>query len=334
MTPGLLGAILASVLGAALPAAVRVPGLPLRRVADIPLPGRPTRFDYESLDPSSGRLYISHMGDGRLIVVDTRRGRVIADLAGYPYTTGVLAVPALGRVYSSAPGGHEVVVTDARTLEVLARVRGGRFPDGLAYAPPEGRIFVSDEAGRQVLVVDARTDRLIRRLPLGGEVGNCRYDPARGRILALVQTRGELVEIDPRSCRVVARHPLPGGRGPHGLLLAGGRVFAACEDDARLLVVSPDGFRVLAVLPTGPDPDVLAWDPAYRLLYVGCEGDVVSVFRLGAGGLRKLGDDPVGRDCHGVCVDPATHRVYVPLVDVGGRPVLRVLEPDATSGGG
>jgi hypothetical protein len=33
---------------------------PLKKVADIPVPG-PNRFDYQSLDATQGRLYISHM---------------------------------------------------------------------------------------------------------------------------------------------------------------------------------------------------------------------------------------------------------------------------------
>src|SRR5438132_11469503 len=39
-----------------------VPGV-LHPVADVPLPGRPVRFDYQSLDSAAGRLYISHMND-------------------------------------------------------------------------------------------------------------------------------------------------------------------------------------------------------------------------------------------------------------------------------
>jgi hypothetical protein len=30
---------------------------------------------------------------------------------------------------------------------------------------------------------------------------------------------------------------------------------------------------------------------------------------------------------HTVAVDPATHRVYLPLENVNGRPVLRILAP-------
>jgi hypothetical protein len=32
-------------------------------------------------------------------------------------------------------------------------------------------------------------------------------------------------------------------------------------------------------------------------------------------------------EAHSVAVDPETHRVYVPLAAVSGRPVLRVLAP-------
>jgi hypothetical protein len=32
-------------------------------------------------------------------------------------------------------------------------------------------------------------------------------------------------------------------------------------------------------------------------------------------------------NAHVVAVDPATHRVYFPLQNVGGKPVMRVMEP-------
>src|SRR5881398_4079715 len=122
---------------------------PLRMVADVPLPGSATRFDYQSLEPASGRLFISHMGAGQLVVFDVRAGRVIGNLDGFPTVTGVLAVPAEHRAYASAAGDHAVVVVQDSTLQLVARVQGPRFPDGIAYAPAERRVFVSDESGRR-----------------------------------------------------------------------------------------------------------------------------------------------------------------------------------------
>src|SRR3989440_2276031 len=149
---------------------------PLRVVADVPLPGSPSRFDYQSLAPASGRLFISHMGAGQLVVFDVRAGRVIANLDGFPTVTGVLAVPVEHRVYASATGDHAVVVVDDSTFRIVARVPGPRFPDGIAYAPEARRVFVSDESGGRDFVVDAATNTVGGPVELGGEAGDTPYD--------------------------------------------------------------------------------------------------------------------------------------------------------------
>src|SRR5581483_8161587 len=75
---------------------------PLQKVADVPLPGPPVRFDYQSLDRTSGRLYIAHMNANQLVVFDVRRRLVVANLDGFPNVHGVWAVPEIRRVYASA----------------------------------------------------------------------------------------------------------------------------------------------------------------------------------------------------------------------------------------
>src|SRR5256884_9919771 len=77
---------------------------PLRLFADVPLPGSASRFDYQSLESASGRLFISHMGAGQLVVFDLRAGRVMANLDGFATVTGVLAVPVEHRAYAPPPG--------------------------------------------------------------------------------------------------------------------------------------------------------------------------------------------------------------------------------------
>src|SRR5438477_11955681 len=84
----------------------------LNKVADIPLPGGATRFDYASIDPDAGRLYFSHMGDGKLMVFDIRSENLVTNLPGFPGMTGVLCVPSLNRVYGSVTKNHEVAVVD------------------------------------------------------------------------------------------------------------------------------------------------------------------------------------------------------------------------------
>jgi len=116
----------------------------LRKVADVPLPGATSRFDYARLDPGSGLLYLNHMGASEVVVFDVRARKVSAVLKAFPNCTGILAVPRLERVFVSTPGDGKVVALDGKTHAVLARIPAGRFPDGIAFEAGSGRVFVSD----------------------------------------------------------------------------------------------------------------------------------------------------------------------------------------------
>jgi DNA-binding beta-propeller fold protein YncE len=301
---------------------------PLRLVAEIPLSGDAGRFDYQSLDPTTGRLYIAQMGGGRLLVFDTKTDRVVSSLPGFPRITGVLAVPQLHRVYASVAGRHELVVLESPALRVRNRIAHIQFPDGIAYAAEAGKIFVSDEAGQREVVVDARADSGIGVVALGGETGNTQYDSVGGRIWVAVQTRNQLVAIDPGRDSIVGRYDLPGGDHPHGLFIDAPHrlAFVACEGNAKLLVFDLTSLRVTGSHSVGDDPDVLAFDPGLQRLYVAAESGVVTIFEERERALQLLGEYRAP-EAHSVSVDPATHRVYLPLENVGGRPVLRILSP-------
>jgi DNA-binding beta-propeller fold protein YncE len=298
-------------------------------VTDIPLPGGASRFDYQSLDPATGRLYVAHMGAGQLVVFDTKTQSVAGTVAGLPSVTGVLAVADLGRVYAAVAGDHQVAAIDARSLKVVARAGRIRFPDGLDYAPDARRVFVSDEAGGGEAVIDAATNTVAATIDLGGEAGNTQYDPGSGCILVAVQTRDQLVALDPVAARVYGRLDLGSGcRGPHGFALdpRARLAFVSCEDNARLLVVDLGAGQVTATFPLGWRPDVLAFDPGWRRLYVASESGTVSGFDERGVTLRPAGEVTMPH-AHSVAVDPATHLVYFPLENVGGRPVLRIMAP-------
>ena len=312
-------------------------GPPLARVvADLPLPGPASRFDYGCLDPATGRLFLNHMGAGEVVVVDAASRKVLAELDGFPRCTGILAVPSRGEVYVSAPGAGQVAVLETRSLRVLARMPAGQFPDGLAYDPVGQQVLVSDESGGRVHILDARAHRAIGSVSLGGEAGNTQYDPVSKLMFTNVQTRGELVAVDPALRRVVLRIPLPGADHNHGLCLDPERrlAFIACEGNARLLVLDLDSRKVTASFPVGAGPDVLAFDPGLRRLVVASESGPAAFFHEEGRTLVKDGDQRVGANAHVVVADPATHLLYFPLKNAGGRPLLRILSLGAAAPAG
>jgi len=301
----------------------------LKTIADVRLPGGTTRFDYQSFDPKSGRLYLAHMGDGNVVVFDTKTNKVLANIPGFPTVTGVLVVPAVKSVYASVTHNHEVAVLDTEKLVVSKRIKDGKFPDGLAYSPETHKVFVSDEAGGVETVIDTKRNERVNTIEMGGEVGNTQYDPGSHLIYACVQTRNELVEINPETDKVQARYHLSGGEHPHGFYIddQNGKAYIACEGDNKLLIFDMKNHSVENVFPVAGGPDVLAFDRGLQLLYVACESGAVSLFTCSNGKLQKVGNINVGPNSHSVSVDSDTHRAYFPLKNVNGSPILRIMTP-------
>ncbi|HEX6606795.1 MAG TPA: YncE family protein [Chloroflexia bacterium] len=305
-------------------------GGPLRVLGstDLALGGGTSRFDYQSLDPQTRLLFIAHLGASLVTVFDTRTSRVVADIPDIASVHGVLAVPSLGRVYASATGADQVAVIDEQTLKVVARIPGGSYPDGLAYDPAGKQVFVSDESGATDTVIDTATNSRRATIPLGGEAGNTQYDPVSGQMFVAVQSRNQLVALDPATNKVLGRTPLPGCEHDHGLLIdaPARRAFVACDGNARLLTLDLNAMRILDTQSVGDAPDVLALDPGWHRLYVAAESGVLSIFDAGGSVPRKLREGVFAPAAHSVAVDPATHRVYLPLANVSGRAVLRVVQ--------
>ncbi len=300
----------------------------LKQVADIPLPGDTSRFDYQSLDRSSGYLYVAHLGAGHVLVFDTKAQKIIADIPNLSGVHGTLAIPELHQVYASATSLNQVASIDPQAFKFKAMIPTGKYPDGLAYSPTTQTIFVSNQFGNSNTVINAKTHQVVATIDLGGEVGNTQYDPGSQRIFAAVQTRNQLVAIDPQLNKVVGRYDIPGCTHPHGLLIEPkqNQAFIACEDNAKLAVVSLKTMQVVSTHPVGNGPDVLAFDPELHRLYIASESGILSVLDQQNDRITKSEDIRVDPSAHTVAIDPQSHRVYLPLEKVENHPVLRILQ--------
>ena len=300
------------------------------QVADIPLSGRASRLDYQSFDPTAGRLYIAHLGDSMVTVFDVKTQKVVGDVKDLKNVHGVLAVPELHRVYASATGADELVVIDDQTLQLIARVPTGNYPDGIAYASAEKKLYVSNKVGKSDTVIDAETNKVVGAIPLEAEAGNSQYDAVSDRIYIAVGERNQLVEIDPKSDTVLGHYDLTGCKGAHGLYIdaTSESAFVACEDNAKLAAFDLKAKKFLSTYDVGKDPDVLAFDTGLRRLYVSAESGTITVFSVNDNGkAQTVGSAYLAPRAHTVAVDGSTHQVYFPLENIDGKPFLRIVVP-------
>lgn len=303
---------------------------PLQVTGQVPLPGDGSRFDYASVDPGQGLVFLAHLGASEVIEADLRAHRVVRTIPYLSQVHGVLVVPALHRVYATATGSNEVIGLDEDTGQILTRSPTGSYPDGLAYDPRRGAIWTTNETGGTETVVDAASGAPRGNADLGGEVGNIVYDPSADQMWVAVQGRGDLAAVDPTTLAVTRRIPLPGCDHPHGLALDPGtrHAFVACDTNATLLTVDLETGATLDTNPVGPQPDVLAYDPGTHRLYVAAESGWVTILDQRGDHLEVIGSDHLADNAHVVAIDEVTHHSYYPLpTGADGHPALLEAQP-------
>jgi hypothetical protein len=328
-------AVLALLGAAGCHAASPAVGLPLALVADVALPGKAARFDYQDLDSGRGHLVIAHMNDASVVIVNLDDGSVVKVLANIAVPRGVIVGGEVGRIFvTSSP--DKLVIVDSVALTEIARVDTGKSPDGVGWDPVHQIVGVSDQGdGALSLIADAGSGKRTQ-VPLGAETGNVVFDPSRHLFWVSVVTASppdQLVAVDPSTASVTTRLDLPGCEGAHGLRLHpdGQSAFIACENNDVVARVDLGGAHRVVTAKTGSGPDVLSVDPGLGWVYVAAESGDLTVFDLKQPGLVNIDREHPGDNAHSVAVDPATHRVYFPLeAGPNGKPVLRIMRPAGT----
>ncbi len=299
-------------------------------VREVQLPDDTSRWDYQTFDPLTHRLYIAQLGQSQVIAFDTQTQKVVGVVDNVSSVHGLVVAPDIQHLFASATGRDEIAVIDKVSLKVVASVRGGSYPDGIAYAPRQGKIFISDEQGSGDTVVDVRTNRPVGQIDLGSDIGNSQYDPGTGLVYVAVGGSNQLAVIDPQTNAVLAKYSVPDCEGAHGVQIdtaAKHRAFIACEGNSKLVVFDLLAKRPSGVFDVGDTPDVLALDSSVDRLYVAAEAGQLAVFDIAGPTLKKIAQGNAGPNAHTVSVDSQTHLVYLPLTNLDGHAVLREMEP-------
>jgi DNA-binding beta-propeller fold protein YncE len=306
--------------------------LPLVQVADVDLPGASVRFDYQDIDPDKGHLVIAHMNDASVVIANLSDGSTVKVLPNVPTARGIVVGDDVGRIFvTSSP--NTLVIFDNATLAEIGRVTTGSAPDGVGWDPTHKVVGVSDQGDGAISLIPDSGNGTRAQVKLGRATGNVVYDVARGTFWITVESTlppDKLVAVDPVKGVATTQIDLPGCSGAHGLRIHpdGQSAIIACEGNNTLARVDLEGAHAIATADTGDGPDVLSIDKDLGWVYVAAESGDLTVFDIGKPGLTTLVKEHVADNAHSVSVDPATHRVFFPLLaGPKGTPVLRIMKP-------
>jgi YVTN family beta-propeller protein len=302
----------------------------LQKIRDIPLTGESKSFGYQSIDVNTGRLYISHVGSNMVHVFDTKTQKIIANIPVTTQPNGIVAIPSLSEVFVTAEGSNQVGVIDENTLRISKYIPAGNTPDGIAFYPVNGELYVSnDENNGTISVINTKTKKYLTNIQVGKEVGDTHNYDRQERIYTADVGGNKFVEIDPATNKVVKKYALPGCSRPHGFLIDPQThyAFIACDGNNVMLVFDLDSKKIIASNTVGKNPDVLAYDEGLHYLYIAAQSGIMTVFTVQKGQVKKIYVSSIAPRAHTVAVNQITHDVYLPLVNIGGKSVLRIYKP-------
>jgi YVTN family beta-propeller protein len=303
-------------------------GKALKKIGSIELPG-PAGKDFGALAIDAARhlLFVAHLGAGKLYVIDLATEQVIKTVDALPGPDGIVCATGERKIFVSDRGDDSVAVLDARTYQVLNRIPTQSLPSGLAYASGFQQVYVSDAGAQSEAVLDANRDVSLGSASLGSDPGQPAFDPVAKKIYINLPQKNQIAEVDPPSGRLSALFAL--GRCLTNTEIAldanQRRGFLSCAGNNLLAVVDLQKMAPITFLRTKPGAAAVAWDAAWRRIYVVCASGWISVFEeKDVTHYRHIADADAAYAVRGLAVDPQTHRLYTVEKEEDGMPVARV----------
>jgi YVTN family beta-propeller protein len=271
-------------------------------------------WDYVSIDPDTGRLYVPR--STRVIVLDTQSGNQVGEIADTAGVHGVALAAALGKGFTSNGKSDNVTVFDLKTLKVIQTVNAGKNPDAILYEPVTKRVFAFNGRSNDATVIGAEDLTVAGTIPLGGKPEFAVAD-GEGKVFVNVEDTSELVRIDAKTMKVEERFSLAPGSEPSGLAIdpAHHRLFSVCHNEMMVVVDAQSG-KVLGTPAIGKGVDGAGFDAGggFALSSNG-EGTITVVSTTGDHTFTPVQTLTTAPGARTMVVDPKTRHIYLPTAE-------------------
>jgi DNA-binding beta-propeller fold protein YncE len=276
------------------------------------IPGGDGGWDYASVDPVRGRLYVAR-GDA-VMAVDLAGSIVTNHLAPAQRAHSVLPIDKGATLVETDGTSGLVRFLDAGTGAVVAEVATGKKPDFAYFDDATGLVVVMNPGSNGVVLIDPVTHRIVRTItvPGGLEAGG---GDGHGHAFINLEEANALAEVDLVAGKLVRTIPLTGCDGPTGLaVVAGGtRVLSACSNGVVTVVDAASG-QLIQTLPVGKGPDAVIADAARGLAFVpsGRDGTLTAITIADPAKFSVVATIPTQVGARTGALDPRTGRIYLP----------------------
>lgn len=280
-------------------------------------PGGEGGWDYVTVDAPNHRLFVTRATHTQAI--DTRSGKLLADIPGQIRSHGVALVPKLNRGFITDGGGAGgILVFDLKTYKVLGRIPTMPDSDGIIYDPSTDLVLAVSGDGNALMTFPPDIDPAngkVRTIQLGGAPEFLAAD-GTGKVYINLADKDLVAVVDLRSGKVLDRWPVAPGGHPTGMAIdaAAHRLFVGCRHPQKLIVMSTETGKVEAALPIGAVNDAVRFDRGHA--FASCGDGTITVAGEKAGQFQVEQTVTTVPGARTMGIDRATQQIFLPTAEM------------------
>jgi YVTN family beta-propeller protein len=289
-------------------------------------PGGKEYWDYITFDSSSGRLYLSHNTEVKVLEADS--GTELGNISGLTRVHGIALVGALNKGYISDGGADEVVVFDPKTLKVNGHIKTGKNPDCIIYDPASKHVFTFNGRSNDATVIDPQQDSVVATIPMGGRPEYAVAD-GTGTIFDNIEDKNEVAVLDSRSNTIKARWPIAPAEEAsamdmdieHHRLFIGGH-------NKLLAIMDSNNGKLIQTFPIGSGVDTNIFDPETGLIFTAVREGILHIFHEDSPNqFSAVQEVKTEFGARNAALDRKNHRLFIDTADFGPPPAPTAEQP-------
>ncbi|MEO7082674.1 MAG: YncE family protein [Gemmatimonadaceae bacterium] len=268
-------------------------------------------WDYVVPDASNHRLYIGR--SDRVMVVDSRDGKLVGEVNGIHGAHGTAIVAAAHLGFATSGNDSSVVAFDLTTFKPVAKIHAAEDADAIIYDAASNRVFTFNGDAHSSTVIDPSTVKLIANIDLGGkpEYGLSAGD---GKVYANLTDKAEVVEIDAKTLKVTRRWSTASCKNPVAMAIdvSHQRLFSGCRSGV-MAVSDYRAGKVVATVPIGQGVDGAGYDSQSSDAFASAaDGSLTVIHQDGPDKYHVVQTLTTMTGSRNLGLDPGSHTLFLP----------------------
>jgi DNA-binding beta-propeller fold protein YncE len=293
----------------------------------VTLKGAAPDWDYVTLDPGQGYLFIGRRGDG-VTVFDVNTQKIVRNIDKSEDANATVLVPEFDRGYTINGDGTSTVF-QLSTLKSIDRIKVGDDADSAFYDPATKQLAFTMGDSKKIAFVDAKTGKIVGELPINSKKLDGTVADGEGNLFMALRDRNLVIRIDAAQRKLTGQWSTAPCEEPTGIAFdkTDRRLFVGCRGrNPVLAVLDSASGKLVTTLEIGHGNDGVIYDSATRKIYTsnGVDANLVIYDQISPD-TYKLAEAPTTRPyARTMALDPKTKKVYLVTAEGTADPARKI----------